>query len=292
MRILITGAGGLLGGRLCRLLAGRHDVTGVIRVQAAPDGVKARQADLCEENSVGELLRNVQPQAIIHCAALADPEICEREPRRAERENDTATKRLARACREAGVRLIAISTDLVFDGRAAFSTENCAVNPISEYGRSKRRAEEAALGEGPRDGTAIARVALVIGPGHGAKRSASEGIAESLSRRERASLYRDEWRTPIDAASVAEAMDALLRRPAATGIFHIAGAERVSRLELGQRIALTLGLDASLIRPAERAQHKGAPRAEDVSLDIGRAKRELGWTPRLLEEALGQGRLT
>lgn len=288
MRILITGAGGLLGGRLCELLAREHDVTGVIRRQGAPEGVRSRVADLADEAAVSQMLRLERPDAVIHAAALADAEVCEREPDRSRRDNVVATALLAEACGRTEVRLIAISTDLVFDGAHAYSGENATPAPRMEYGRSKLEAEAAAEAACP--GAVILRIGLVCGRGHGPRRTASEALADRLDRGEPVTLYEDEWRTPVGAHSVADAVSAILESANAKGIFHLAGAERLTRVQLGERVAAVLGLDASLIRRASQGSHQGAPRPADVSLDISRARFELGWSPGSLDDAIREGR--
>ena len=288
MRILITGAGGLLGGRLCERLAREHDVTGVIRQHGAPDGLRSRATDLANEAEVAEILRLERPAAVIHAAALADPEACEREPDRSRRDNVVATTLLASACGRAGARLIAISTDLVFDGTRALSSEAAPPGPRMEYGRSKLEAETAAGAACP--GAVILRVGLVCGRGHGPRRTASEALALRMGRGEPVTLYEDEWRTPVGSDSVADALSAILRTQNARGIFHIAGVERLTRVQLGERVAAVLGLDASLIRRATQGSHQGAPRPKDVSLDISRARSELGWTPGSLDDAIRGGR--
>ncbi len=289
MRILITGASGLLGGRLCVLLSPDHETTGLIRSQPAPQGITAFSADLAEEAAPLAALEQARPDAVIHCAALADAEVCEREPARARRDNLTVTEQLAAACRSRGARLITISTDLVFDGGHAFSDEASPAHSLTEYGRSKLAAETATL-QASSD-SVVLRVALVGGRGHGRRLTATESVARRLQEGEAVTLYEDEWRTPVDPESVAEAIRAVLRLPSASGCFHIAGAERVSRVELGERVARAFGLDASLIRRAPQSSHRGAPRPADVSLDIARAREELGWRPRPLDTALREGRL-
>ena len=289
MRILITGAGGLLGGRLCELLAREHDVTGVVRRHDAPDGIRSRAADLTDEAAVAEILRLERPDAVVHAAALADAEVCEREPDRARLDNVVATSLLASACERTEVRLIAISTDLVFDGTRALSGETAPPAPRMEYGRSKLEAEAAAKAACPEG--VILRIGLVCGRGHGPRRTASEGLANHMRRGEPVTLYEDEWRTPLGPESVADAVSAVLKSPNSKGIFHIAGAERLTRVELGERVAAALGLDASLIRHAPQRSHQGAPRPKDVSLDISRARSELGWLPGSLDDAIREGRL-
>lgn len=288
MRILITGASGLLGGRLCLLLGPNHSITGLTRGRPAPDGVAQVSTDLTDADAVGRILDGARPEVVIHCAALADAEVCEREPERARRDNEIASRNLARASRRADARLIAVSTDLVLAGDRPFSPETVAAAPLMEYGRSKLRGESAISAECP--DAVILRVALVCGRGYGARLSGSEAIAARLRRGETVTLYEDEWRTPIDPESVANAIEAIVARPQARGLFHLGGLTRLTRVELGQRVASALNLDAGLIRQAAQSSHLGAPRPRDVSLDITRAREELGWTPRPLDAALREGR--
>ncbi len=288
MRILITGASGLLGGRLCLLLGQAHSITALVRERPGPEGVTQVSTDLTEADAVERILDEVRPDAVIHCAALADAEVCEREPERARRDNEIASRKLARACRRAGARLVAISTDLVLAGDRPLSSEASPAAPLMEYGRSKLRGE-GAITEECRDAV-ILRVALICGQGYGARLSGSEAVAARLRRGESATLYEDEWRTPIDPESVCTAIEAILARPQAQGLFHLGGLTRLTRLELGQRVASALNLDAGLIRAAPQSSHQGAPRPRDVSLDITRAREELGWTPRPLDAALAEGR--
>jgi dTDP-4-dehydrorhamnose reductase len=289
VRILITGASGLLGGRLSLLLSSDHQIVGLTRSRPAPEGISSVSADLNDGAAVAAALEQARPDAVVHCAALADAEVCEREPERAFRENLAATTQLAGACRSRGTRLVAISTDLVFEGGQAFSSETSEARPLTVYGRSKLAAEEVTLRTSP--DSVVLRVALVNGLGHGPRLTASESVARQLRKGEPITLYEDEWRTPVDPESVAQALRAVLRRREAGGRFHIAGAERLSRTGLGEIVARAFGLDASLILRAPQSSHRGAPRPADVSLGITRAREELGFSPRSLEAAVREGRL-
>jgi dTDP-4-dehydrorhamnose reductase len=195
---------------------------------------------------------------------------------------------VASACAGRGIRLVALSTDLVFGGESAPYVETDPPRPLSVYGRTKREGEQTVLAEFP--AAAVARVALVYGRGHGARGTASESVAWALRAGRPATLFTDEQRTPVDAVSVAEATLRLLSGTA-SGVFHLGGPERLSRFELGRRVARALGLPEAGLRPSAQAEYKGSdPRPADVSLDIGRARRELGWEPRPVEEALREGR--
>ena len=224
----------------------------------------------------------------MHAAAIADPDRCERDPELARRVNADGTRLLAEACARRGLRLVALSTDLVFPGTGAFRHESDPTGPISVYGRTKLDGERAVLEAG--GNAAVARIALVTGHGHGVRGTATEAVAWTLRAGRRVRLFTDQWRTPVDADSVADGVIALLERHA-TGVFHLGGPERVSRHELGLRVALLLGLSTDLIEPVRYARGPAeAERPSDVSLDSTRARSELAWQPRSLEAAILLGR--
>jgi dTDP-4-dehydrorhamnose reductase len=283
VRLVVTGAGGLLGGRLAALLHERGaNVLALHRRQPPPAGPRLRALELTDTDSLARLLDDEGPHALVHAAVLGSAARCESRPDEADRVNARLPGEVARLCRERGIRLVGLSTDLVFGGERALCRESDAPRPLSVYGRTKRRGEEALLAAFP--DAAVARVALVVGRGHGPRGTASESVAWALRAGRPARLYADEFRSPVDAASVGEALLRLIRAPAA-------GAERISRLDLGRRVARVLGLPEQLLVPARQADHPGPdPRPADVSLDVSRARRELEWEPRPLDLALEEGR--
>lgn len=288
MRVFVTGGGGLLGGRLATLLSTEHAVTAGYHQSATPAGIPAVGLDLLTEDSLPIALEAARPEAVVHCAALADADRCEADPELAERLNASAPFALSRACHRLGVRLIAISTDLVFAGDRMFADESHAPEPRLVYGRSKLAGERAVLAECP--DAAIVRVALVHGRGHGSRPTATEAIAWSLRAGRTIRLFIDQHRTPIDPESVSQALQRLLMGTQ-RGLFHLGGAERLSRYELGVRVARVLRLPDSLIEPVRQADRPhGVARPADVSLDWSRARRELGWSPRSLEAGLRESR--
>jgi dTDP-4-dehydrorhamnose reductase len=287
-RVLLTGAAGLLGGRLALRLGRDHAVTAAVHEQEAPPGLPSVALDLALPESVRRAVETCRPDAVVHAGALADANRCEREPERARAVNVLGTRAVAEACRENGLRLVALSTDLVFDGASSRRGEEDEARPVLLYGRTKLDGEEEALRRCA--GSAVVRVALVYGLGHGPRPTASEAVAWALRRSERPRLFTDQFRTPVDADAVADAVSALLLGQG-SGRFHLGGPERVSRFELGQRVAAVLGLDPSPIQAVSQAEVAfGAPRPADVSLDSSRARRELGFAPVPLEVGIRTGR--
>ena len=284
-RVLVTGASGLLGGRLASLLAASFDVLGTLhrKVPATPEAIPL---DLDLPEALAGALDRARADAVIHCAALADADACEREPERARTINVDAAAALGRWARARSARLIHVSTDLVLGGRRPFSGEHVGAEPILVYGRTKKEGEEAVLAEGG----VVVRVPLIVGRGHGARRTASEAIADGLAARRPLRLYADQYRTPTDAESVAAAL-AVLVVGSQQGLFHLGGPERVSRYELGQRVAGVLGLSADTIEAVTMDRVPLAvPRPADVSMDSARAARELGYAPRPLDVSIRDAR--
>ncbi len=263
-------------------------MTAAHRHAPPPAGPPAVEADLGDPTDIAALLDVARPDAVVHAAVLGRADACEARPEEAERVNARLPSLVADACRQRRLRLVALSTDLVFDGTRSFSTEADAAGPLHVYGRTKRAGEEAVLAAYA--AAAVARVALVLGRGHGSRASSSESVLRALRAGRPVTLYTDEYRTPVDPESVADAVARLLAG-AGSGLFHVGGPERISRYELGRRVARVFGLSEAGILPASQAGHPGPDRrAPDVSLDSGRARRELGWAPRDLDVALAESR--
>jgi dTDP-4-dehydrorhamnose reductase len=266
MRLLLTGASGQLGAYLLReLAAAGMEVTawsGARRGELF--GVPLQPVDLADGDAIAAAFRQARPEAILHAAAVASVAECHRGPERARRVNVGGTAALAELAAAAGARLVLVSTDLVFDGERAPYREADSPAPLSVYGRSKADAEAAALAA-PR--AAVARVSLLFGRALTGRPTFFDQQADALRNGRPVRLFADEWRTPLHLATAARALVALTRADFA-GVLHVGGPERLSRLEMGRRLARFLGADPGVIVPALRADAPAAePRPRDVSLD-------------------------
>jgi dTDP-4-dehydrorhamnose reductase len=288
-RVLLTGASGLLGGRLAVLLAREFDLWAGRHQALPPEGLAALDLDLRCPDSLAAALEAVRPHAVVHSAALADANRCEEEPNEAEALNVGATATLAKACARHGLRLVVVSTDLVFSGERGLLTEAEPAHPRLVYGRTKLAAEEEALRSCK--GSAIVRVSLIHGRGHGPRPTASESVAWALRSSRPVRLFTDQYRTPLDPEAVAPALASLLRG-GGEGRYHLGGPERLSRHALGLRVAEVLGLPRQHIEAVTQSSFSiGVPRPADVSLDSSRARHELDFSPRSLEASIRDGRV-
>jgi dTDP-4-dehydrorhamnose reductase len=269
MRLLVTGASGQLGAYLLRDLVGRgHEVTAWSGSrQGDLSGVPLTPVDLAGRDAVAAAFRAARPEAVIHCAGLGSVARCFREPALAETINVGGTQRLAKLADEAGARLVYVSTDLVFDGKRGGYVEEDAPAPLSVYGRTKARAEEAVWA--CRRGLVV-RVSLLFGPSLIGRPSFFDEQVAALRERRPCTLFADEWRTPLSLPTAARALITMAEAEY-SGILHLGGPERMSRFEMGQRLADFLGADASVIVAARREDVAAPePRPRDNSLDSSR----------------------
>jgi dTDP-4-dehydrorhamnose reductase len=268
MRVVLTGAGGQLGAYLLRELSESGlGVTAWSRSRTASGAIPLRPVDLTASDSVAAAFRAARPDVVIHCAALSTVAGCHWDPALAEAVNVGGTRLLADLADAARVRLVSVSTDLVFDGQRGNYREDDAPAPLSVYGRTKALAEAPvrALTQG-----LVVRVSLLFGPTLIDQPTFFDEQLAALRERRPCTLFRDEWRTPLGLLTAARALVALAGSDC-TGVLHLGGPERLSRLDMGLRLATYLGADASAIVPARRDEVPAPePRPRDVSLDSSR----------------------
>jgi dTDP-4-dehydrorhamnose reductase len=252
-RILVTGATGHLGRRvLRRAAAAGWEPIGTYHTRR--DDTANEHLDIRDLAAVHRLVRTVRPDAVIHTAAG-------REDWRAVADG---AAHVAVAAADAGVRLVHVSSDALFSGKDIHYDETAPPDPVYRYGAAKAAAETAVRAVAP--AAAVVRTSLILGDGL----SSHEILIHRLvSGAAEAVLFTDEVRTPVHVDDLA---DALLELAAGSysGILNVAGADAVSRYDLGVLIARRDGLDSALL-PAGTLRDVRAPRPHDVRLRIDRA---------------------
>jgi dTDP-4-dehydrorhamnose reductase len=286
VRVAVTGANGLLGGEAVAQLAGNHDVLALGRgpCRLPPGPHRWADADLGDGRSVEQALRDFRPERVLHAGAATDVDACERDPDLAWRVNVGGTEQVARACRALGARLVAVSTDYVFDGAAGPYSEEDVPNPRGAYARTKRCGEEAALLLVP--DCAVARVAVVYSGRAGAKATFATQVVEKLSRGEPVKAFSDQLVSTTLASSGAAMCLELLLETDHRGVLHTSDATVTTRVEFAERVARELGLRGEIV-PVKTADVKLlAPRPLRGGLRVERAARLLRNKPLTLDEAL------
>ena len=261
IRILVTGAEGFLG----RYVASAVRTAGHEALTTARSGGDAA-VDLLAPGMISAVVEGLRPDLVIHLAAMSRVGACERDEAGATRANAWLPKELARRF---GARLLAASTDLVFDGRSAPYGEDAAPSPLSAYGASKAQGEREVLSHGGR----VVRLPLLFGADARGRGATASLRAAAAAAAQRMGLFTNEYRTPLHAADAAAALVESVLEPDGPNLFHLPGPERVSRWELGQRLCRAQQLEAV---PFDAVECHDPLRPRDVSLAGGwRASRGL-----------------
>jgi dTDP-4-dehydrorhamnose reductase len=234
MRILITGANGMLGQELVPLLAARQTV----RACGHAD------CDITDQAAVSRVIAEAAPELVINCAAMADVDGCERDPARALAVNARGAGNLARAAENIGARLFHLSTDYVFDGaKRTPYTEQDAPNPLSVYGHSKLEGERMVLysASGPSPHLII-RTSWLYGK---YRTNFVDKTVENARAGKPIIAVTEQVSCPTWTFHLAERIAGLVEKSAA-GILHLAGSGACSRYEMAQYIVSKLGLHAEI----------------------------------------------
>jgi dTDP-4-dehydrorhamnose reductase len=246
MRLLITGASGLLGLNLALAAGEDHHVIGVDR--CALTGVPFEQIclNLLDPGAVEGMLEAARPEGVIHCAALANLEACEAEPELALRLNAELPGALAAACAKQGVRMLQLSTDSVFDGTLERAyTESDIPNPQGVYSTTKLQGEQNVLSAFPQ--AVVARVNF-FGWSLSGSRSIAEFFYNNLSSGQSCNGFTDVWFCPMFVGELAETLVHMLEFEL-SGLYHAVGSDMLTKYEFGVRLAERFGFDATLIHP-------------------------------------------
>ncbi|WP_152361034.1 SDR family oxidoreductase [Microlunatus speluncae] len=260
MNLLVVGGSGLLGRELVRQssAAGDRVVASYLTRAADSAGADWRPLDLRDRPAVDQLLAAVRPDVVINAAY---------------QQHDWASTadgaiQLAVAAAAVGARLVQVSSDAVFSGTAVRYPETAVPDPITPYGAAKAAAESAIKIISP--SAVIARTSLIIGDHD----SPQERLVHALAGGEATGgLFTDDIRCPVHVTDLAAAL-LELGRSGQSGVKHVAGAEAVSRHELGVLIARRDGLDPASLPTRTRAG-SGIAGPLDVRLDCTATQQQL-----------------
>ena len=291
MKILITGANGLLGQHLVKLLLDTtaHDIIatgkGEPRYIVQDSRLHYYALDITDGMAVHLLFEKLLPDTIVHCAALTQADECELNPVKAWEINVTATRFIVDAAKKINAFLIFISTDFVFDGMNGPYKETDTVNPVSYYGSTKVAAEKAVAESGLP--YAIARTCLLYGNILiGTRSNIVSWVKENLEQGKKIKVVGDQWRTPTYVEDLAKGILLIVEKKA-TGFFHISGEDFLSPYDMAVATADYLHLDKSLMEKVDASVFtQSAKRPAKTGFIIDKAKLELGYAPLSFTEGL------
>lgn len=268
MKVLITGAGGQLGRALTQLAPEDATLRAVTRAQL----------DIANPSAVESILREFVPDALINAAGFTRVDDAEKERDAAERANASGPEVLAAACRRSGTWLFQVSTDYVFDGEQGRPyAPNACTNPLSAYGSTKLRGEQAVARAQPSRSTVVRTSWLYSVDG----RNFLTTMLRLMGSRPQLTVVSDQIGAPTSVTGLARVLWAFTRRPAC-GLYHWCDSGVASWYDFAVAIAeeaVALGvLDSSPpILPIASADYPTAARRPPFSLlDKSGTERLLG----------------
>jgi dTDP-4-dehydrorhamnose reductase len=269
VRVLVTGAAGMLGRDLVAHLSRRHDVTAV-----------DLEVDVTDPAAVRACVAGCRPEAVFHLAAWTDVDGAEENEAAALAVNGAGSGNVAAAAAEAGAALVLPSTDYVFDGRkGAPYEEDDATGPLGAYGRTKLSGEREALARHPA-GARVARTAWLYGAGG---RNFVDTMRRLGAEREELQVVDDQTGSPTWTRDLAPALEALVGLP--PGVYHTAGGGAVTWAGLARAVFDETGCGCRVVPVTTEAIGRPAPRPRFSALASTRpgAPRLRDWREALVD---------
>jgi dTDP-4-dehydrorhamnose reductase len=246
MKLLITGASGLLGISLALEAMRGHEVIGLDRGKLKSAPFQVIEADLLHRNALDSLIDSIRPDWLVNCAALTNLELCEEQPDLSRILNTELPGQLAESCAKKGIRFVHISTDAVFDGaKTEIYTEEDEPNPRGVYSQTKLDGERAVQEANPQ--AIIARVNF-YGWSLSGKHSLAEFFFNNLSTGKSVSGFTDIIFCPILVQYTARLILDMLEKELC-GLYHVVGVQPMSKYQFGVEVARKFGLRENLIEP-------------------------------------------
>jgi len=267
MQILITGASGLLGSAVAKAAVRRkHQVIGIVgKSQTSAPGLSKREVvDLEDLADAERFVLDTFPDAIVNCAAISIPRLCDQSPERTRRLNVDLPEKLALLARHLFAKFVHVSSDMVFNGRSAPYAHDQPTSPLSEYGRQKAESERLVLEMAP-DNSVVIRLPLINGNSPSGIRSLHEMLFDEWKAGRIPPLFENEYRQPVSVDNAADMIVEILERDDIKGLHHWAGESRLSRFEIGAALLRHFGLPSDLIA---KSRNESPNRPEDLSLDL------------------------
>jgi len=281
---LITGASGLLGNKIVKLV--KKDYRAIPLHNTKPLYPNSLKLDVTNQKQVSDLFSRLKPKVVVHTAAETNVDKCETQKKLSWKINVDGTRNIAEACQKSGAKLLYISTDYVFNGKKGNYNEEDEPNPINYYGITKLEGEKQIISHCRNH--VILRTSVLYG-WHPWKQNFVTWIINTLKQNKELTVVEDHYNTPTLADNLAEmALEAVQKD--LQGLYHASGSERISRYEFAKQTAKIFNLDQSLVKPIKMSQLTAwiAKRPRDSSLNTDKIQKQLKTKPLSITEGLNR----
>lgn len=268
MKALITGASGLLGRRMFNIISKTHETVGTYNKN---NDEKFHFLDITDKDSVGIFFRKINPEIVIHCAALVDTDRCEEDKGLAGKVNVNGTKNIVDNCSKHNCKMIYLSSDFVFNGDNITYYEDSPLSAINYYGLTKIEGEK--IVKQNLEDYLIIRSPLMYGDDEYSKPSFITSILEKLKLEERIYVDNKIIKYPTLTDDVVKAIKKLINLEL-SGVYHVGGEDGITKYEWAKKIAKFYGFSEELI--IESNEQTRAKRPLNVKLDSSKIKKLIG----------------
>ena len=291
MKILVTGANGLLGQHLIKLLIDTgYAVIGLGRGPSrvsfpGVENFNYVSADLNDGQKISDLMELEKPFVVVHSGAMTQVDECENNQEACTLTNVQGTINILKAAENFSGHFIYVSTDFVFDGIKGNYSEDDQPGPVNYYGNTKLQAEK--LVKQSSLNWTIVRTCLVYGNIlQGNRSNIISWVKDNLEQNKKIKVVNDQWRTPTFVEDLATGILLIIQKRS-KGVYHISGKEIYSPYQLAIKTAEFFNLDKSLIEEVDASSFsQPAKRPLKTGFKISKAMNDLGFIPHSLEDAL------
>jgi len=282
-KFLVTGSAGLVGHRITKDLVQKGETVYSGYHKSKPEFGIPVVMDLGFPEKIKNTIEKINPEVIIHLAALTNVDLCESEKELAMQINAHATDIIAQQAKKQNAFMSYVSTDYVFDGVNGLKKEDDVTNPIDFYGKSKLEGEKAVMNLP--SNWCIARISTPYGT-HKTKTSFPAWVIKNIQEKNQINVIVDQFTSPTYVANLSRMLIEVINRKI-NGIIHLSGATRISRFNMAKLIVEKMNLDKNFLKPTNMDKMKWvAKRPKDSSLDISKASSILNEKPFTINSGL------
>ena len=261
MKILVTGASGLLGSSILHIKKNNFKIHGLINKKNIKED-KIKFFKINNNKNLIEIIKKEKYDVLINCVGLSDVDLCEKNKKLAKITHIDYVKMISNICYEYKIYLIHISTDHLFNGKKKYYSELSNPEPLNYYAKTKTKSEQIIKSK-------LEKYLIIRGNFYGwgtsYRKSFSDWIYETLSNSMKINLFTDIFFTPLYIRDFINIVFKLIQKKK-NGIYNVSGSERISKYNFGIKLASEFNLNKKLIKKIKINKLNLVKRPNDMSL--------------------------